>query len=84
VGGTVTVTDSDGNPVNSSDEIRENATLDIVATPKEGYRFTGWTIDETGASAGAHVGNNTLIETTFTMGTANATITANFEVISEP
>ena len=76
-GGSITVTDSDGNPVVSGAEIREGATLNIVATPESGYRFTGWEVTE-GNGVILHTGNPS---TTFTMGTADATIQANFELI---
>ena len=78
-GGSITVTDGDGNPVDSGSEIREYTTLNIVASPADGYHFTGWTIDDTGAAAGAQVRDAMNSETTFTIGTANATLTATFE-----
>lgn len=79
-GGSITVTDSDGNPVVSGAEIREGATLNIVATPESGYRFTGWEVTE-GNGVILHTGNPS---TTFTMGTEDSTIKANFETIPEP
>lgn len=75
-GGSVTVTDDEDTPVASGTQIREGATLDIVAEHAEGYRFTGWTVTGTGAS----VGDASASSTTFTMGTGTASITANFEL----
>lgn len=74
-GGTITVTDDEGTPVTNGTQIREGATLNIVAAPAQGYHFTGWTFTGTGAS----VGDASAPTTTFTMGTGNASITANFE-----
>jgi len=78
-GGSITVTDSDGNPVLTGADIREYATLKIVADAEDGYVFTGWTIVETGANTGAaHVVDATVYQTYFTMGRANVTLTAHF------
>ena len=71
-GGTITVTDSDGNPVNSNDQIREGAVLTITATAASGYSFTEW------AATNGTIGNASLFSTTFTMGSGNATLTATF------
>jgi len=50
-------------------------TRTITADPATGWRFVNWTITGTGSSV-ANVNN---ASTTFTMGTANTTITANFQ-----
>ena len=52
-------------------------TTTITATPNDGYRFTSWSVSGTGAS----VASTTTNPTTFTMGTSDATVTANFEAI---
>ena len=49
----------------------------ITATPNSGYRFVNWEVTGTGAS----VSDDTSASTTFTMGSENATVTANFELI---
>ena len=54
----------------------QGATQSITATPGTGYRLVNWTVSGTGAT----LSSNTSNPTTFTMGTANATVTANFEV----
>ena len=57
--------------------VAEGSTTNISATANTGYRFTSWSVTGTGAS----VTNASAASTTFTMGTANATVTANFEAI---
>ena len=52
----------------------EGETCTLTANPASGYRFTGWTISGTGATLSSTATN----PTTFTMGSANATVTANF------
>ena len=52
----------------------EGETCTLTANPASGYRFTGWTISGTGATLSSAATN----PTTFTMGSANATVTANF------
>ncbi|MBO6027358.1 MAG: T9SS type A sorting domain-containing protein [Bacteroidales bacterium] len=68
-GGTVTV-----GTYTSPATIGEGTTVDITATPNTGYVFGGWTVTGTDSS----VADATSATTTFTMGTANATLTANF------
>jgi hypothetical protein len=68
------VTDILGNTVTSGASIDEYSDLKLVAMPSVyGQRFTGWTI-----GGGANVIDNTLVSTTFIMGTTNASITAGF------
>ena len=55
--------------------LAEGGTTTITATRNSGYHFVNWTVSGTGAS----VATATDASTTFTMGTANATVTANFE-----
>ena len=57
--------------------VAEGSTTNISATANTGYRFTSWSVTGTGSS----VTNASAASTTFTMGTANATVTANFEAI---
>ena len=57
--------------------VGEGSTTTITATPSDGYRFVSWTV----TGEGSDVTNKTSASTTFTMGTADATVTANFEVI---
>ncbi len=64
-----------GSATAGSTTIVENGTTTITATPNTGYVFTGWTVSGTGAS----VADDSSPSTTFTMGTTNATVTANFE-----
>jgi uncharacterized repeat protein (TIGR02543 family) len=75
--GTIKVTNVLGYTVNSGDAIGVDAVLNIVATPSSGYQFTGWTV--TGGTI-----DTSVIPNTFTMGTTDATLQANFEPISEP
>ena len=64
-----------GSATAGSTTIVEGATTTITATPNTGYVFTGWTMSGTGAI----VADASSPSTTFTMGTTNATVTANFE-----
>jgi uncharacterized repeat protein (TIGR02543 family) len=57
--------------------ILEGATATATASPNDGYKFTGWSISGTGASLSSTSSN----PTTVTMGTADATVTANFEAV---
>ena len=72
--GTISVKNS-GNNVNSGSTVASGTTLDIVATPGSGMQFKNWTVTGTGSS----VESPTSATTTFTMGSANSTLTANFE-----
>ena len=69
-GGTVTV-----NGGTSSVSVEANSTVNLVATPNAGYRFTGWTSsneDVTFADASS-------ASTTFTMPAGDVIVTAGFE-----
>jgi len=66
-----------GTPVASGSQVAEGASLNIEATANTGYRFVDWSVSGTGASITSTTSSSTL----FTMGTTNASITANFEVI---
>ncbi|MBO4611945.1 MAG: chitobiase/beta-hexosaminidase C-terminal domain-containing protein [Bacteroidaceae bacterium] len=63
--------------VASGASVAEGGKVTLTATPTSGYTFTGWSVEGTNSSL-SDTGTN---PTTFTMGTANATVTANFEEI---
>ena len=69
--GTVTV---GSNAQGSSYAIGEDVDINIVATADPHYAFSNWEVTGNGAS----VGKTTLANTTFTMGTENATLTAKY------
>ena len=75
-GGTITV---DGTAYTAPVWVALYASATVVATPAEGYVFTGWTVEGTGAT----VINTLSPATIFKMGTANATLTAHFEFVGE-
>lgn len=60
--------------------VAEGSKVTLTATPATGYAFTGWSVDGTGSALSSTSDN----PTTFTMGTANATVTANFVVDATP
>ena len=60
--------------IESGDNVEEGAELDITATADDWYKFSGWSVTGTGSS----VESTTTNPTTFTMGTADATLTATF------
>lgn len=72
-GGSITVTDVQGHLVNSGTYIREGAVLNLVASPATGFAFGEWTVTGSGSVHESHSAS-----TTFTMGTANATLTTTF------
>ena len=72
-GGSITVTDVQGQHVNSGTYIREGAVLNLVASPATGFVFGEWTVTGSGSVHESHS-----VNTTFTMGTANATLTPIF------
>lgn len=73
-GGSITVTDVQGQHVSSGTYIREDAVLNLVASPATGFTFGEWTVTGTGSS----VNDSQSASTTFTMGTAIATLKATF------
>lgn len=75
-GGSITSVMNGSSSVSSGSQVAEGTTLNIVAAASSGYTFNGWTQTGTGNS----FGNAANQSTTFTMGTANATMTANFIV----
>ena len=58
--------------------VAEGSTTIATAAAEAGYKFTGWSITGTGASLSSTSTN----PTTVTMGTTDATITANFEAVT--
>ena len=69
--------DSYGSATALATSILEEATTTITATPNDGYRFVEWSVEGEGSS----VETATDESTTFTMGSENAKVTANFEAI---
>lgn len=57
----------------------ENTVVEILATPDEDYQFVDWT-----TSDGGSFGNSEEADTTYTMPSNAAEITANFEIIPTP
>ena len=57
--------------------LAEGKTTTVTAAPNDGYRFVNWTVSGEGSSVSDATDN----PATFTMGTEDATITANFEAI---
>lgn len=62
------------NITHSSSTLGEDVTVDVKAIPAAGSVFTGWTV----LGKGASVDKDYRASTTFTMGTANASLTAKF------
>ena len=73
-GGSITVTDVQGQHVSSGTYIREDAVLNLVASPATGFTFGEWTVTGTGSS----VNDSYSASTTFIMGTTDATLKATF------
>ncbi|MBO4574514.1 MAG: InlB B-repeat-containing protein [Bacteroidales bacterium] len=61
-------------PVASGASVAEGGKVTLTATPASGYTFSSWEVSGTGSTLSSTSTN----PTTFTMGTANATVTANF------
>ena len=66
--------------VASGASVAEGGKVTLTATPASGYAFSNWSVEGTGAS----LSSTTTNPTTFTMGTANATVIANFVSSSTP
>ena len=67
--------------VASGASVGEGSQVTLTATPSTGYRFSSWSVSGTGSTLSSTSTN----PTTFTMGTANATVTATFEeVVATP
>lgn len=75
--GSIAGVDAGSNPVASGASIAEGATVTLTATPSDGYSFTSWEVSGTGSTLSSNTDNTT----TFTMGTANATVTAHFTAV---
>ena len=60
-----------------STTLSENGIAEVTATPNPGYAFDHWSISGTGASLSSTSAN----PTTVTMGTADAMVTAHFDLI---
>ena len=74
VGGSIVVT-VDGDEIASGTDVMEGEEVTIVARPAEGYSFNGWTV------TGATLSGNTATAT-FTMGTSEVEISAQFNPVS--
>ena len=72
--GTIAVTKS-GDAISSGSAVASGTVLNISAEAGSGMQFKNWTVTGTGAS----VAVATSATTTLTMGSANTTLTANFE-----
>ncbi len=71
---------SDGGSIFADrDSVYVSDTAQLTATSNPGYQFVRWAV----SGAGSSVANATSANTTFTMGTANATVTAEFEAVHE-
>ena len=73
-GGTVTV----GSNTTGTISLAENATSTVTATPNTGYVFNNWTVTGIGSS----VAEASSASTTFTMGTEDASLAANFTAVT--
>ena len=72
--GTVVAKDGGNNTIASGSSVAETAQLTLTASPAEGYNFTSWSDGGNNST----LSSTTTNPTTFTMGTANVTITATF------
>lgn len=69
--------DASGTVVLGATSVPEGSTTTATATPNLGYAFDHWTV----SGAGSSLSSTTTNPTTFTMGTANATVTAYFTAL---
>lgn len=76
--GSISGVDGGSNTVASGSNVNEGATVTLTATPASGYVFNSWNVSGTGSTLSSTTDN----PTTFTMGTANSTVTANFVSVS--
>lgn len=72
--GSISGLDAESNAVASGAEVAEGATVTLTATPESGYTFDSWSVTGTSSNLSSTSDN----PTTFTMGIADATVTANF------
>ena len=75
--GSIAGVDAGSNAVLTGASIDEGATVTLTATPSTGYTFSGWSVSGTGSTLSSTSTNPTI----FTMGTADATVTATFEAL---
>ena len=78
--GNITGVDANSAVVASGASLVEGATVTLTATPSAGYEFSSWSVEGTGST----LTNTSTNPTTFTMGSANSTVTANFIASSTP
>ncbi len=71
VGGTIAAR-VDGSNIPSGSEVMEGKVVTLTATPSTGYKFTGWNV------TGATVSDASSATATFTMGSEDVTIAADF------
>ena len=72
--GSVKITGSLNQSLSSPAPVGESKTVTVTATAETGYHFTGWTVSDEVSS----VADPSNAHTTFTMGTADVTLTATF------
>ena len=71
---TTQVNSEERGSVTAGENIQYTQTKELIATPNYGYAFKNWTV----SGSGSKVSSTSSNPTTFTMGTENATVTANF------
>jgi len=76
----VTVSDDgNGTAISSVTSGIEGTEVTITATPNEGYKFAGWEV----VTGGVTLADASSANTSFTIGTSNVEVKANFELIPE-
>lgn len=78
--GSIVGVDGESNAVSSGETVAEGTTVTLTAIPSAGYEFSSWSVEGTGSTLSSTSTN----PTTFTMGTSDATVTANFIASSTP